>query len=786
MKGHPMTDKKIKRCEICLAICFAVMLAALIPTFDLIPARTPGDLDRGQRIVFSILAAIGLASAVAGCFFVRIWQQLRRKADSTNGSAEQTPDKQQQKKSSVADVCAFCTVTAVFIAGISLSASFGQGAHTVLRTVFLVCFCLPLAATLTGYTALRIYSARMNSLSVAEANRFMISHRDEAEKTAAGKLRLLRFIRIASGIYAVLLAVCGIGTAFTYSVYFPVSYKNLFFVAAELYAFVLIRCAASRIRLPEEAPDYSENKDILPENDFPALYALARRAAEKNGYRGQIRIFVTPDCNAGILTPHGGICAVLLGTLLLDIMSEDEIYCILLHEFSHISPETLAARKATGYAANFDTNGDYSMLNALSRFAFVFPDTIYGFELGLFLYTSSVISEASADRAMAKFGDRAAVASSLIKLYFSNMYEWASGTEDDTNDYESEELHGGFVFEKQKSFRRMTDAHSEEWKKYIATEILANDSSHPTAKMRLDAIGITEYRTLDNSKSDELRRECEAATEIMDNAVTDSIRENYAEIRQRNYLDPLSRIEKWEADGKPLVAEDYGDIIDDLRTLGRNAEALELCDRAINELPVAASCRAYFIKGAHLIHSFDPAGIEYIYHAVENNKNYIDEGMDMIGAFCCITGRQDDLDICRKKSIELAQKQQDEYNDIGELAAKDDLSAEHLPDGMLDDILAHIHSADAENNITGIRLVRKTISPELFTSAFVIRFAPCAGNEEKYRTMHKIFMYLDTCSDWQFSLFECGELDSDTLKAVDAVPDSEVYTRRYDDGDTES
>ena len=96
---------------------------------------------------------------------------------------------------------------------------------------------------------------------------------------------------------------------------------------------------------------------------------------------------------------------------------------------------------------------------------------------------------------------------------------------------------------------------------------------------------------------------------------------------------------------------------------------------------------------------------------------------------------------------------------------------------MLDGILAHIKAADESNIVEKIRLVRKTVSDDFFSSMFIIEFIPDADEDAVGNVMHKTFMYLDTCSDWQFSLLAYDDLDINAKKAVGAIPDTVVYSR---------
>ena len=56
------------------------------------------------------------------------------------------------------------------------------------------------------------------------------------------------------------------------------------------------------------------------------------------GCRGDVRIAIIPDSNAGIANIDG-VFSVQLGALLLNTLDEKEIYCVLLHEFAHMNWE---------------------------------------------------------------------------------------------------------------------------------------------------------------------------------------------------------------------------------------------------------------------------------------------------------------------------------------------------------------------------------------------------------------------------------------------------------------
>ena len=152
----------------------------------------------------------------------------------------------------------------------------------------------------------------------------------------------------------------------------------------------------------------------------------------------------------------------------------------------------------------------------------------------------------------------------------------------------------------------------------------------------------------------------------------------------------------------------------------------------------------------------------------------MNEALDEIGKFCCITGNQVELERYRERAVELLQKEKDEHSQINMLRRGDRLSAEHLPDGALEDVLAYIRTID-NGEIRRIYLVRKTVTETYFTSAFVVRFTEDSDPDAQRSILHKIFLYLDTVSDWQYSLFDYREVEK---VRIEDVPGSLVYEKQ--------
>lgn len=584
---------------------------------------------------------------------------------------------------------------------------------------------------------------------VKDMQQYIYAHREVADETIKKKYKSLRFLRFISVVYFILIAIMSSGISFLSGVISADYFGNILC----MYSAILIVSVLSRIRLPIPTAIFQDDKRYLEEKDYPCLYALTKKAAKTINCVGDIKIAIIDEFNAGIAR-YNNSYSVQLGAYLINILSEDELFCVLLHEFSHMEIQNNAVNKERDYNNWLQQGIAPHFLSGFTQLLSLYTDTLYVLNYSLFEYASALYCETDADKAMIKYGNVRAAASALLKMKYFHLYQWEKGTYDESAFFASETLEKGFMLSELDDFNQRLKARIEDWKCFAKKEILSRSASHPTLNMRLASFGISSYDLLETQNSDIYNTECKKALSFLEDLIYMDLSESYAYSREQKYLQPMQLLEKWEKSGKPLVAEEYTQIGFALRQLGRNSDALQLYQRAVSEFELPSEiCHARYFIGCYLLHKFDCTGLDDIYYAMENNSNYIDEGLDIIGEFCCLTGNQTELERYREKAMELAQKQKDVYSQIGVLTSKDHLSTEHLPDGMLEEILTYINKID-EQAIEAIYLVRKTITADFFTSVFIIKFELTTTEETQERILQKIFSFLDTFSSWQFSLFE--------------------------------
>ena len=753
-----------RKAALSLSGCFAALAGTLIAfvVWDGLGGTRGGAGAKVALIAAYILAALLVICLVLFLAFFFRSRKSTPKAPTPKPEPPSAAGKRFFRRGILLLVFSFLLGFLISLGGLFLPKPFPRS------VILWSCAISPLVFTLLGFLLSKGILKSFQSMDPREMQQRLLSYRENAAPISAKKRMFLRRWRRFSGLYALLLALFGIGVCLCSGS----GKTDTFYIPTLWYGSLLLLCALGRIHLPLPKEAFSEEESYLPRADYPELYALADRAAAAQGCQGELHIALTSDCNAGI-AQFGRVYSIQLGTVLLLSLSQEEVFCVLLHEFAHVSQELQADNAESAYSAWLERDEHPNFFSGLASLPFLLWDTIYLLQYNFYDLAAAVLRETEADAAMGQFGDPQAAASCLRKLSYYNLFQWELAAEDRPCLYRPEEPESDHFQKLAAAFLSAMERRRAAWDRLIRTEILPRNADHPTTQMRLEALGQPDAPALPVSGTPSYLEECQKAAANLDHMAQKQIAPNYAEYRKEFYLEPKAKVEAWQAAGEPLSPEGYRPIVEALQNLGEYDHSLALCQRAIDELPAPAACFAVFTRGTARLHRYDAAGLSDLYTAMAGNSNYIQDGLDLIGTFCCLTGNQAELDVYREKAMELTKAYQEKYSQIDSLKNGDHLEPEHLPQGMLEDILPHILSGDGVC-VNQIYLVRKVISPDLFTSAFVLFFSPDATEEQRDAVLNQTFLYLDTCSDWQFSLFDRRDVPRVKL---DSIPGSCVYTR---------
>ena len=503
---------------------------------------------------------------------------------------------------------------------------------------------------------------------------------------------------------------------------------------------------------------------------YPRLHATVRRAADAIGCKGDIAIELRHDCNAGIVKLGKGY-HIQLGTALWSVLTEEELYQVMLHEFAHMTdPHIVKYDKPLGRLFNMASGDGFCGFT-------LYAETRFTFERMMYLMLASEQLETYADQMLKEKGDPATAAAALAKTGMYVFYDQHESIDRLPSFYASEAPRDNIATLTAETFRETLDERKDFWMHLFDIELIPQTQSHPIFRERRKALGAADL-PLDvslPSLDTPFGQECVKAMKQTDEHLFSLISTDYANDRARLYQQPLKIIEDYEKSETPYTTAELSPVINAYRDTDQRDRALAICEHILaTEENVFATAHALYFKGCYLLNHYNPAGMDLIYQAMDINKNYVEEGIDLIGQFCCTMGLEAEREVYREKYVELMQYNMDKWDHAGVLAPSDHLVAESFPDDRLPRMLEYMIKV-GEGHIHSIYLVRKIITDDFFVSPFVIRFEEGTSDEQINKAMTAIFHFLDTTpEDWNYALFL---YDEPRKKAVEKVKGSLVWKK---------
>ena len=626
-------------------------------------------------------------------------------------------------------------------------------------TVFILILALWIQSTVCAH----IFTKRKSGISSAKMREQLYSQRENSKKSAEKLRRRLSFIRACTYTYTVLLTTMALTASLVCGVIYSESGIGIILLLLPPWAvlYAVLRHIPERNKRP--VPDTANG--YLARDEYKRLYASAERARDVIGVEGEVHLYVTSDCTASVVRVTKRDIIINVGAILASSITEAGMYAIFLHEFSHMEKENDRHNSIIKYNTYLQSRSISQSEHLITDGFFHFLDTVFTFNCFLYEYASSIIAEERADRAMLEHADNTHAAAALLTLHHYDMFEWEIGSYDSESIHSPEELEGNVVRRRLEEFNARLRLRRDVWNELTETEILARTASHPTIKMRRAALGVTDYSPVSESSA-EYVEECERLVDFVDRLIYKDRQDSYTEERKVHYLRYLEKIEKWEADGRPITATGYSEIIFAHLTIGRCTEALALCDRVIELLPETAASYAIYMKGVGALHRLDESGIALIYRAIELSMNYFDEGMQTIGSYCCIAGKEDELEKYRERAEEMEEEYINKHSKINSLSPSDDLVTEPLEGDMREKLAEYIAQVGA-GVVSHAYIVRKVITDDFFTSAVIVERDEGASLEDYGEAMSKIYEYLDKTTTWQFSLFSTDDVPMAYVHMID-------------------
>lgn len=610
--------------------------------------------------------------------------------------------------------------------------------------------------------AARMYTSRYKKLSVAERDEYVRTRqKSTGEDLDAEIFKIRRLYRFFIGYTIGFGALLVIFTFLSGAISITEDMRSAGFMIISLW------CIEGFIRLIPRRITEKDFAGYSRPSDYPYIHSLARRAADKLGVKGEIRIQFADNYDAAIAR-IGKRISVFLGTRLLDILSEDELYNILLHEFGHLTEKVEKTPKESrlyNILSSYEENK-----RSLFKHFVNYPAILFIIEYSFYSLIASIYIEKEADNAVVEHGNASDAAHALVKIHLQERYSNALA---EFNIFESPTPREDFSRAYADGYKKALRENGNFWISLAKKEIQPRNASHPILRSRIEALGITEMEIVfPDDEGSEYRLEAEKAFNKTAEEITKYLAENYEKNRHTEYVLPSEEVKRWQENGESIAPEESRPIIEALGSLCRFDEAEALCDRIIAEADNKfATAYAHYIKGFFLTKRYDDGCLEHLYTAIELNRNYTDPALELIGEFCCVTGNQEELDEYRRRAIELTQRSEDESSegfDSGKTLSHS------LSDEKLNTILEYIKSVDETDEVAEVFCVDHINEKNHKETAFILRFKD-NNSETTVGVYNKIFNILDTDPDGiDYSL---SVYDEKLGKLLKSIKDSSVYRR---------
>ncbi|MBQ9117533.1 MAG: hypothetical protein IJY04_10975 [Clostridia bacterium] len=604
--------------------------------------------------------------------------------------------------------------------GILLDAKlFADGTPVFITVIFIVSAVFTVAIALANWFLTDKFIAEKDRMNAAERESYVIDMRDRAENDIFSRVKRIHGMRVLMGWYSLFIFILSVALIFSGVI---VGIHISIIVGAINFSCLLLRY----IPLGGEgsAPEHAVER-----KDYPVLYGIADRAASELGVKKRIYLVFDGSDNASIYRSER-MLAVNLGVLLLDYCTEEELYQIFLHEFSHLSKDCCPAVKEFELAerigmiadgelsAGASEDGVFSWISAL---LYRYFDLRYSFEYAIYRETSERVLERIADRAIVEHGDPQKAVNALAKSQYYRYFSTDVLNLSAIELLESEVMHSDHVDITIRAFHRVRKERSELWDELMRKEIEPRISSHPIFRNRMQALGVEGYELeFPGDDENEFRREVRRAKDAVNLRVSQLWSpEMYEKRRKEDYLDLLGIVDEWLESGKAVDWDGAWRVLYALGNLKRQEDMLRFCAGLIEKYPnTVTAARAEFWLGDTLIKEYEKEGIAHIYRAVDLGVA-VDAGMETVGDFCCAAGLQEELDEYRIKAREVSQKQLDVYDGLIELNDGDDVCPAEIPEELRIALHDIIEKYDTEKAVSAVYAVEKRIDGG-YRSLFVL------------------------------------------------------------------
>lgn len=649
--------------------------------------------------------------------------------------------------------------------------------HGLVITAALICpgkwAVLPFAVCAVGIAAMLIgalvglkRATDEGRLNVTEEYRRAQLLRDELEKDLAlGRKTVLELEKRAWCAWACMLvlgmAVCffagaafgydgaGIGIATAFGIFYLPSFE----------AFLLIR--------PEMFSCFPGAE--VQRKNFPKLFGVIDNAAQRMGYRRRIRVFIGDDNSIGVFCERR-FDGLMIPTLMLELLTKDELGQILLHEFSHLtSKESKREFRWCRLLAKRDRAADQTELS-MPAFTPVYAALAeFEAEMKRYRMMSERVLEKEADRQILTGGNTAAAVSAIVKAGLYQRF-MELDRESSFRIYAPEKPERNLTEIRRSKMQQMLKKYGERWIQDMENELPSLFDTHPTLRQRREALGVEKYDPFSRESDPEWLAEVEKLFAQEDNChVSNPV---YDQTRNMVYIHRKEYMEDFERAKKPFETLGAEELCDAARAYyGLNDEkAFSILREVVNRNP--RESLAKLMLGAWLLENCDEEGLELLYEVAQNG-NVTSSALQSIGEYVYLSGNRALVDEFEARMQQLLQKSYDFHSALDRVHLKN-LGPRSMPDALLAELVDEMVRL-ADGGIAEIGCAARMMEGEADAHVFVLKYIDPDDEDRTEEIYGRIFRLLDQREE-NYALIEDRDIPVEKLEK--RIPGSRVYVQK--------
>lgn len=283
---------------------------------------------------------------------------------------------------------------------------------------------------------------------------------------------------------------------------------------------------------------------LLDEKKFPLIYSTVREAAAKSGCCLKILIY---NCGEGAsIAVYKHTAIINLNYLYGALLTRDELYNVMLHEFAHIINEDVYRNRTFVRAEQrFDDNGD-NVIMTFGRITLLpLVSAVVVFKTNFYNLFASRYHEIEADKALKALGNPQESINALAKTKMIEIFHSVPHRELDYDFFAPEKLTGDYCAQATALFLKQRQIHGEEWQTLIEKELPARIDSHPTFRNRMAALECDVYDAFREETDPAYVAEQHEFIAEADRVMNAENTDNYSVMRESAYLERKKIIDEY-------------------------------------------------------------------------------------------------------------------------------------------------------------------------------------------------------------------------------------------------